>query len=227
MAVVALYRSTIGKKVIMAVTGFIWVGYVVLHMFGNLKYFVGATSINGWAEFLRTFGQDILGYPGFLWVVRLVLVSAVLLHILMAYQLTQLDWASRPVRYSGRNYLSATFSSRTMRWGGIIVALFIVFHLLQFTVKWITPGFTNSDSPYIMVVLSFQQWWMVALYAVLMALICMHVRHGFWSAFATLGLNVSPRGQKWLNYLGIGIAVLLYVGFMIMPVAVMFGGITL
>ncbi len=221
-------RSTVVKKIIMAVTGIIMIGFLLMHMYGNLKMFMGADAFDHYAHWLK---GDIL-YPivpkgWFIWIFRVFMLAAVVLHVWSAAVLSFRTIDVRGPGYQMFKPKALTYSARTMRWGGIIVALFIVFHLLQFTIKWITPGFTNSDSPYNMVVLSFQQWWMVLLYAVLMALICMHVRHGFWSAFATLGLNVSPRGQKWLNYLGIGIAVLLYVGFMIMPVAVMFGGITL
>ena len=148
MTVATIYRSTIGKKAIMAVTGFIWVGYVILHMFGNLKFFLGREgngeyAINNWAVFLRVVGQEILGHEGILWLVRLVLLAAIVLHITMAYQLTRLDLASRPVRYSGRNYLSATVSSRTMRWGGVSILLFLLYHILHMTVGNIHPDYEH------------------------------------------------------------------------------------
>ena len=221
MAVVSLYRSTIGKKVIMAVTGFIWVGYVMLHMFGNLKYFVGATSINGWAEFLRTFGQDIIGYSGFLWLVRIVLITSVLLHILMAYQLTQLDWASRPVRYSGRQYLAASFSGRTMRWGGVFIVLFLVYHIFHMTVGNIHPNYEELK-PYHNLVVAFRDPIQVVFYVVAMIVLGLHLYHGVWSMFQTLGVNSFPRNAT-LHRVAQAIAVLVPLGFISLPIAILLG----
>ena len=215
----------------MAITGLVLIVFLIMHMAGNLKMFIGPESFDHYADWLKGLTEDggilypILPAGSFIWIFRLVLLACIVAHMYSAWVLTLRDRAARGSNYVVTKRRAQTYSARTMRWGGVILAGFLVFHLLQFTVKAVTPGFSASDTPYVMFVKSFQQWWMVVLYAVLMAMICMHVRHGFWSAFATLGLNVSPRGQKWLNYLGIGVAVLLYVGFMIMPVAVLFGGI--
>nr|WP_255621852.1 succinate dehydrogenase cytochrome b subunit [Tessaracoccus sp. OS52] len=221
-------RSSVVKKVIMAVTGLIMVAFLLMHMYGNLKMFAGAESFDHYAHWLK---GDIL-YPivpkgWFIWIFRVGLLASVVLHIWAAISLSRQTLSVRGPGYQKFRSQAQTYSARTMRWGGIIVAGFIIFHLLQFTVKVITPGFDPNAGPYEMFVLTFQQWWMVLLYAVLMAVICMHVRHGFWSAFTTLGANSSARSRKWLNWLGIAVAVLLYIGFMLPPVAVLFGWIAI
>jgi len=146
----------------------------------------------------------------------------VILHIWSAYTLSMETRRNRGTKYVNSQKKVQTYSSRTMRWGGIIVAAFLIFHLIQFT---IVPGSLggNGDEPHTMVLAAFELWWMVALYAVCMVLICMHIRHGFWSAFTTLGGNTSAKAASVLNLLAIIVAVVLFVGFMIMPLAVLFG----
>ncbi len=211
----------------MAVTGLIMIAFLLMHMYGNLKMFNGAEAFDGYAHWLK---GDIL-YPifpkgGFIWVFRFGLLAALVLHIWSAASLARHTLAVRGDGYKTFRPQAQTYSARTMRWGGVIVAGFIIFHLLQFTVKWITPGFDANAGPYEMFILSFQQWWMVLLYAVLMFIIVMHVRHGFWSAFTTLGANTSSTSRKWLNWLGIIVAAALYIGFMVPPVAVLIGWIS-
>lgn len=218
------------KKFTMAVTGLIMIGFLLMHMYGNLKAFNGAEAFDHYAHWLKGATEDggilypIMPAGTFIWVFRLFLVAAVVLHFWAAVSL----WR-KSNHASGRGYQrtvrkAQTYSARTMRWGGVIVLAFLIFHLLQFT---IIPGTFHADpsSPYSMVVASFSQVWMVALYAVSMILVCMHIRHGFWSAFATLGLNLSARSRGILNGLAYFVAVVLYVGFMIMPLAVLFGWI--
>ena len=209
-------------KVVMAITGLIMVGFLLMHMYGNLKVFLGADAFNHYAHWLK---GDIL-YPlvpsgTFIWIFRVFLLVAIVAHIWSAAVLTGRAHSARSSKYAVTKRLSQTYAARTMRWGGVIIAAFVVFHLIQFT---IIPGsFGGSgDEPHSMVVASFTQWWMVALYAVCMVLICMHIRHGVWSAFTTLGANTSAQARKNLNLLAIVVAVVLYVGFMIMPLAVLF-----
>lgn len=217
------------KKVIMAVTGLIMVGFLLMHMYGNLKMFGGPDAFDGYAHWLK---GDIL-YPifpkgTFIWVFRLGMVASVVLHIWSAASLSRWTLKVRGEGYQKTKYLAQSYSARTMRWGGVIVLGFIIFHLLQFTIKAVTPGFDPLlHGPYEMMVLSFQQWWMVILYTLLMVIVCMHVRHGFWSAFTTLGANTSAKSRTALNLLGITVALLLFIGFMLPPVVVLFGGITL
>lgn len=208
----------------MAVTGLVMVGFLLMHMYGNLKVFLGADAFNHYAEWLK---GEIL-YPlmpagTFIWVFRLVMLVAIVAHMYSAWVLTQRAHASRSTKYVNDKRVQQTYASRTMRWGGVILALFLVFHLLQFTVQAAQTGFSAGDSPYQMVIGSFSMWWMVVLYAIWVAIVSVHVRHGVWSALATLGANTSAKARGTLNGLAWIIAVLLFVGFMVMPLAVLLG----
>jgi succinate dehydrogenase / fumarate reductase, cytochrome b subunit len=211
----------------MAVTGLLLIGFLLMHMYGNLKMFLGAEAFDHYAEWLK---GDIL-YPlvpkgWFIWIFRTVMVAAVVLHIYSAATLWQRAKAATPSAYQTKRTLAQTYSARTMRWGGIILAGLLIFHLAQFTVHSALTagsfGSTYADSSYKMVIGEFSQWWMVLIYAIWIATVCMHVRHGFWSAFATLGANTSPKAHTVLNACAWAVAILLYIGFMIMPVAVLF-----
>jgi succinate dehydrogenase / fumarate reductase, cytochrome b subunit len=214
----------------MAVTGLLLIGFLLMHMYGNLKMFLGAEAFDHYAEWLK---GDIL-YPAlpkgsFIWIFRTVLVASVVLHVYSALSLWQRAKAATPSTYQAKRRLAQTYSARTMRWGGVILAGLLIFHLAQFTVHSALTagsyGATYAASPYKMVIGEFSQWWMVALYAIWMATVAMHVRHGFWSAFATLGANTSPKAHKVLNACAWAVALLLYIGFIFMPVAVLFGWI--
>jgi succinate dehydrogenase / fumarate reductase cytochrome b subunit len=211
----------------MAVTGLIMIGFLLVHMYGNLKMFLGPAAFDHYAEWLK---MDVL-YPlmphgWFIWLFRAFMVAAIVLHMWSAYVLTQKAHAANSgARGAGKPIRKAqTYAARTMRWGGVILAGFLVFHLLQFTARIVTTGFAaNEPSPYVMVVASFSQWWLVLAYALWMVTVCLHVRHGFWSAFTTLGANVSEKSRQILNGLAWFVAALLFVGFMIMPIAVLAG----
>lgn len=215
----------------MAVTGLIMIGFLLMHMFGNLKMFIGEDSFNHYAEWLKGETADggilypILPAGWFIWVFRAVLLAAVGLHIYSAVKLWNRALAANPEAYRTKRMLAQTYSARTMRWGGVILAGVLIFHLAQFTVHATLIAGGYSGSPYQMVIGEFSLWWMVVLYAVWMLAVCMHIRHGFWSAFATLGANTSSNARAVLNACAWAIAVLLYIGFMIMPVAVLFGWI--
>ncbi|PIE21611.1 MAG: succinate dehydrogenase [Arachnia propionica] len=217
-------RSSVVKKVIMSVTGLLLIGFLLMHMYGNLKVFLGPEAFNHYAEWLK---GDIL-YPivpkgTFIWVFRILLLVAVVLHIWSAAVLSARTIKVRGDGYQVKKLQEATYASRTMRWGGVIILGFIIFHILQFTVKSVRTGFEYESTPYEMVVLSFQQWWVVLLYAVLMLVVVVHIRHGFMSAFTTLGGNVSAKAHNILSALGVLVAVVLYIGFMVMPFGVLFG----
>lgn len=210
----------------MAITGLILVGFLLMHMVGNLKMFLGAEDFNGYAEWLK---QDILAplipHGWFIWIFRFVLLAAIVAHMYSAGVLTIRDRAARGSNYVVTKRRAQTYSARTMRWGGVILAGFLVFHLLQFTIKAVTPGFSPSDSAYVMFVKTFQQPVMVILYLLWLISVCMHVRHAVWSSLTTLGLNTSFRARGVLNGLAWIVAVLLYIGFAAAPVAVLLGGI--
>ena len=208
----------------MAITGLIMVGFLLMHMYGNLKVFMGAEAFNHYAHWLK---GDIL-YPlvpsgWFIWIFRVFLLVAIVAHIWSAAVLTGRAHAARSSKYVTTKRLSQTYAARTMRWGGVILAGFLIFHLLQFTAQVVTTGFRAGSEPYDMVIASFSQWWVTLAYLVWVAIVCLHVRHGVWSALTTLGANTSPKARGFLNGLAWVIAIVLFVGFMIMPLAVQFG----
>lgn len=210
----------------MAVTGLILIGFLLVHMYGNLKMFLGAESYDHYAEWLK---GDIL-YPlipkgWFIWLFRAFMVAAIALHIYSAVTLWRRAVVANPTAYAAKKRLAQTYSARTMRWGGVILAGLLIFHLAQFTAKATLVNTAANLSPFDTVVSEFHVWWLVVLYAVWILTVCMHVRHGLWSAFATLGANTSAKARTVLNGCAWAVALLLYIGFMIMPVAVLFGWI--
>ncbi|HOA89668.1 MAG TPA: succinate dehydrogenase cytochrome b subunit [Propioniciclava tarda] len=221
-------------KALMAVTGIILIVFLLMHMVGNLKMFVGADSFNHYAEWLKGMTEDggiaypILPQGTFIWLFRLVLLACIVAHMVSAWQLTVRDRAARgDTNYVVTKRRAQTYSARTMRWGGVILAGFLVFHLLQFTVKAITTGFKASDDPYTMFVKSFSgpMSFMVVVYAIWLVSVCMHVRHAVWSSLTTLGLNTSERARGVLNALAMAVAVLLFLGFIAAPLACALGWI--
>ncbi len=214
----------------MAVTGLMLIAFLLFHMYGNLKMFIGPESFDHYAEWLKGETEDggilypIMPAGQFIWVFRAVMLAALVLHIYSAATLWKRALAANPSTYQAKRDLARTYSARTMRWGGIILATGLVFHLMQFTVHSALVG-GYAGSPYAMVVSQFQIWWMVLLYAIWMITVCMHIRHGFWSAFATLGANTSPLARKILDGCAWAVAIILFLGFMTMPISVLFGWI--
>ncbi|MEJ8641245.1 succinate dehydrogenase [Streptomyces sp. MS1.HAVA.3] len=216
----AVWDSTIGKKTVMAVSGLIMLGYLVAHMLGNLKIFFGADEFNGYAHWLRTLGAPFLHHEWALWIVRVVLLAAVVAHAVSAYQLSRRDIKARPVKYAHKRR-RASYATRTMRWGGIILALFIVWHLLDLTTLTVNER-AWAGHPYENVLATFSTWYGNTIYIVAMAAVGLHVRHGFWSAAQTLGAG-SARRDRALKLLANGLALVLFAGFVSVPVAVMTG----
>jgi succinate dehydrogenase / fumarate reductase, cytochrome b subunit len=218
-----LYRSSIGKKAIMAITGFIGYGFVIIHMIGNLKVFQGREHFDEYAEFLRTVGSPAVPEGALLWIIRIVLLAAVALHVWMAVSLTRQDLGARNVRYRQKKQVQASFASLTLRWGGIALFLFIIYHLLHFTfgVAAIHPTFVRGAA-YDNVVAGFLNPLNVLVYLLAMAALAMHMYHGVWSMFQTLGLNGSRTDGLWRG-LAVLSAVALFVGFSLVPVAVVAG----
>ncbi|MCX4745506.1 succinate dehydrogenase cytochrome b subunit [Kitasatospora sp. NBC_01287] len=216
----ALWGSTVGKKAAMAVSGLAMLGYLVLHMIGNLKIFFGAGELNGYAAWLRTIGQPFLGHAWFLWIARVALVAAVVVHGVAAYQLSRRDLAARPTGYR-HTRPRQTYATRTMRWGGVILALFIVWHILDLTTLTVNPV-ADPGHPYQNIVGAFHTWYDGGIYCVAMLALGLHVRHGFWSAAQTLGVN-SARRDKALKLTANLLALVLTAGFLSVPIAVMTG----
>jgi succinate dehydrogenase / fumarate reductase cytochrome b subunit len=220
----ALWRTTVGKKIVMALTGAILVGFVIAHMLGNLKIFLGADDFNAYASFLRTMGEPLFPYSVLLWTARIILLVSVLLHITAAVELTRINWAARPKDYAVKRDLATTYAARTMRWGGVIVALFIVYHLLHLTVGVVgfRPGQFSHESVYHNVVAGFSVWYVSLFYILAMAALCLHLDHGVWSMLETLGLN-NARINGALRILSRVVALVVFAGFIAVPVAVMAG----
>ncbi|MFE5970277.1 succinate dehydrogenase [Streptomyces sp. NPDC056463] len=205
----------------MAVSGLIMLGYLVAHVMGNLKVFFGPEEFNAYGHWLRTMGAPVLHYSWALWLVRIVLLAAVAGHAVSAYQLSRRDIKARPTGYVHRRK-GSSYATRTMRWGGIILALFIVWHILDLTTGTVHPGGFQEGHPYQNVVDTFSTWYGNAVYIVAMLAVGLHVRHGFWSAAQTLGVG-NARRERLLKALANGLALVLAAGFISVPVAVMTG----
>jgi succinate dehydrogenase / fumarate reductase cytochrome b subunit len=207
-------RTTVALKIAMAVTGVIFVLFVLAHMYGNLKMFQGAESFDGYAHWLREVAYPALPHQGVLWILRVTLLASVVIHAYAAFTLWSRARSARRQRYVVKRSLQQTYASRTMRWGGVIILAFIVFHLLQFTTMTIEIG-GSFDSPYHRMVAAFQpeHWWVYAVYMIAIILLALHVRHGVWSALATLGLSTKKR-EVGFNAVAIVVALLLPVGLM-------------
>lgn len=220
-------QTSVALKIGMAVTGIIFVLFILMHMYGNLKMFAGAQAYNEYAHHLRTFGEPILPYEGLLWILRIVLLGCLLLHAYAAFHLWSRAKAARGTGYEVKRTLAQTYASRTMRWGGVILLLFIIVHILQFTTLTLQFGgdYTQIE-PYARMVVAFENWWVYLIYLVAIAALSMHVRHGVWSAMATLGGN-KKRRQDTINLVAILVAALVFVGFMLPPTAILFGWIGL
>ncbi|MER5967034.1 succinate dehydrogenase [Streptomyces sp. NPDC002057] len=205
----------------MAVSGLLMLGYLVAHVAGNLKVFFGPEEFNAYGHWLRVMGAPVLHYAWALWIVRVVLLAAVVAHAVCAYQLSRRDVKARPVAYAHRRR-RASYATRTMRWGGIILALFIVWHILDLTTGTVHPGGFEEGKPYQNVVDTFSTWYGNVIYIVAMLAVGLHVRHGFWSAAQTLGVG-SARRERLLRGLANTLALVLTAGFVSVPVAVMTG----
>lgn len=218
------YRSSIGKKAVMAITGVILFGWIFLHMVGNLKLYLGPEHMNEYAHFLKAIGAPAVPETGVLWLMRLLLLVCVVLHIHAAYALTRMSSEARPVAYRNRDYVRATYASRTMRWGGVIILLFILYHLAHLTIGWRVAGEADfiRDDVYHNVVVGFRVWWVSALYIIANLALGLHLYHGVWSLFNSLGLN-HPKFNAWRRNFATLFALAITVGNVSFPLAVLTG----
>jgi succinate dehydrogenase / fumarate reductase cytochrome b subunit len=210
-----LWDSSVGKKVIMAVTGLIWVAYLITHVLANLLVFQGPRKINAYSAFLH-------GTGGALWAARLVLIAALVLHVAAAVQLAARSKEARPAGYvAGREPQVSTLASRTIRWGGALILVFLIYHILHFTVGTAHPDFVEGD-PYHNVATGFRNPFVVAIYLIAMAAVGLHLYHGVWSSGRSLGM--SPPSPHPLRRTGaLALAVLIWLGFTVIPIAVYAG----
>lgn len=219
-----LVRSSVGKKVVMALTGAVLVFFVVGHMAGNLKAFQGPEAFNHYAEGLRDVGEPFFPREGVLWIVRAVLLASVALHVWAAWVLSRTSRAARPVGYREEESLVFSYASRTMRWGGVILLAFVIYHLLHFTTGQAHPDFVAGDA-YHNLVVGFQNPLVVVAYLVAMTALVFHLYHGIWSGFQTLGLN-HPRWNRFRRPLAAAMALVVFFGFVAVPLAVQAGVIS-
>jgi len=219
---IVFWRSDIAKKWLMALSGLALIGFVIVHMIGNLKLFIGKADINEYAEWLRTLGHPVLPDQVVLWIMRVGLLAAVVVHIAAAASLTITNRKARPVRYqSRRDYAAANFASRTMRWTGIIVLLFIIYHLLDLT--WgVGNSSWRSGEVYDNIITSFQRWPVAIFYIIANMALAFHIFHGFSSMFASLGWS-NPRLSVLQKNGAIGIAAIILIGNVSMPLLVVTG----
>jgi len=219
-------RNTIFLKLLMATSGLIFVGFVLLHMYGNLKAFSGHDAYNEYAEHLRTMGTPILPRSGALWIIRAVLILSLVVHVYCAATLWKRARRARTVRYQVKKHTGAIPASRLMRWGGVTLLLFIVWHLLNFTVGKVNVQGGATNDPYNLLVDSFDTWWLTVIYLVAMAMLGAHLHHGIWSATQTLGLTGSQRTRKLAKRSAFTLAVVISGGFSLVPIFVLAGVIT-
>jgi succinate dehydrogenase / fumarate reductase cytochrome b subunit len=208
--------STIGKKVVMAGSGAILTAFVLAHMIGNLQLYLGAAALNQYAVFLREFLHGVG-----LWTVRAVLLAAVALHVWAAASLTLADRAARPVGYREWEARESTYASRTMRWSGVLLLAFVVYHLLDLTFGTLNPSFREGDV-FHNVVASFQVVPVALAYIAAMLLLWLHLRHGVWSMLRTLGLG-HPRYERLAQQFAALFATAVVAGNVSFPLAVLFG----
>jgi len=209
--ILALWDSSVGKKAVMAVTGLVMVLYLITHVLANLLVFDGPDQINRYAAILHATG-------GLLWGARLVLLVAVVLHIIAATQLTLRSRAARPDGYAkGRDPQVSTFAARTLRWGGVLILVFLIYHILHFTLGTAHPQFIELN-PYNNVTTGFRNPWVAAFYLLAMAAVGLHLYHGVWSSGRSLGLSQpSPRPLR--RQLALVLAILVWLGFTAIVVA--------
>jgi succinate dehydrogenase / fumarate reductase, cytochrome b subunit len=210
------FGSSIGRKIVMAVTGVVLVLFVLGHMAGNMTVYLGREAMNNYAVFLRQF----LHGAG-LWIARIGLLAAVVLHIWAATSLTLSSRAARPIGYRERKWKESTYASRTMRWSGVFILLFVIYHLLHFTFGTVHPSFVEGDV-YRNFVTGFQSLPVSVVYIVAMVLLGLHLRHGVWSMFQTLGVShpryiAMARAAAWV------VAIVVVVGNVSFPIAVLAG----
>ncbi|MCH2149179.1 MAG: succinate dehydrogenase cytochrome b subunit [Phycisphaerales bacterium] len=223
MRLLNFYSTNVGKKVVVAVTGAIMISFLLAHVYGNMHVYFGADEINEYSDWLRTFAEHIFGYGGFLWIVRVIVGGALILHVVTIIQLIARNRAARPVGYRKTSRRKRIIVGSTMALSGLIILFFIVFHILQFTTGTIQPTPFHVDESnglgivYINLYQAFQVWWIAGLYVFVMLLIGFHVYHGAWSMFQSLGMNNQDRNPMF-RLIAALLAIGLFLGFSSVPI---------
>jgi succinate dehydrogenase / fumarate reductase cytochrome b subunit len=219
-------RSTIALKLLMAASGIVFIVFVLLHMYGNLQAFAGHDAFNEYAEHLRTFGEPMLPYTGMLWVIRALLIVSLVAHVACALALWRRAKRARTIKYVVKENNHSTYASHLMRWGGVTLFLFIVWHLLNFTIGKVNVSGGATNDPYNLLVDSFETWWLTLIYLFAMAMLGAHLHHGIWSSLQTLGLTNNEHARDRAKAFGLVLALIITIGFSIVPIFVLAGVIS-
>ncbi|MFG1608220.1 succinate dehydrogenase cytochrome b subunit [Actinoplanes sp. NPDC049265] len=216
-------RSTVSLKLLMAVTGILLVLFLFAHMAGNLKIFVGPANFDHYAAWLRTLGAPALPDTWFLWIQRAALTVALIGHVTAAVILARRARRARPVRYAHRPKVQGSYAARTMRWGGVIILLFVIWHILDLTVGVVNPAGGDSE-PSERVIAGFapDRWYVTLFYVLAVVAVGFHLRHGLFSAVRTLGQR-SPRGERRARQAALALSTVLVIGYLSVPFAVLTG----
>jgi len=204
----------------------IFIVFVLVHMYGNLKAFAGHDAYNTYAEHLRSIGEPELPHMAMLWAIRTVLAVSLVVHVTCALVLWRRKERARTTKYVMKRNTHSTFSSHWMRWGGVALLLFLVWHLLNFTIGKVNVQGGATDDPYDLLVDSFEVWWLTLIYLAAMVALAMHIRHGVWSAAQTLGLTDNAPARLRANVVGYALAVVIAGGFSLVPVFILAGVIS-
>jgi succinate dehydrogenase / fumarate reductase cytochrome b subunit len=222
--VVSLYRSSVGKKILMAFTGFLWFGFLIGHMAGNLKAFQGADTFDEYAHHLRVFGEPILPEKGFLWAFRAVMLAAFVVHAWLAWETSRQSWDARKTKYTKQKNLNFDFASGLMRWGGVLILTFVVFHILHMTTGQAHPQFIEGAA-YQNLVVGLGNPWVSGFYVLAMVAVGLHLYHGLWSLFQTVGAD-HPKYAHLRRPVAVVFALVVFLGFISIPVSVLAGIVT-
>ncbi|MDO5671499.1 MAG: succinate dehydrogenase cytochrome b subunit [Actinomycetaceae bacterium] len=241
--------TTVAIKQAMSLSGLFFVLFLIIHSYGNLKMFYGLEMYNGYALHLRTFLMPILPYEGLLWILRVVLIVLIVVHVVAALYLWLRAGKARGSRYVVKSNLATAYAARTVRWGGIILGAFIVFHLAHFTMKYIKPGadvgaydshtiYLNDaghvvdqanavlavpeGNAYAMMITTFSEWYMVLLYGVAMLALCLHIAHGVWSGLQTMGW-LRRSTMPWVTVISGLVGLGVFALFMLPPFGILLG----
>ena len=219
-------RTTIALKVLMALSGLLFIAFVFGHMYGNLKAFAGHDAFNEYAAHLRELGEPMLPHEGFLWLLRVGLIAALVIHVVVGIMLWRRANRARNVPYQVKKHTGAIPASLILRWAGVAIFLFLIWHLLQFTIVKINVGdgpAHDRHDPYNLMVGSFEVWWMTLIYLAALTMLGAHLHHGFWAACQTLGFNGTARARAVSRRFSFALALVITVGFAAVPVAVLLG----
>ncbi|WP_090773836.1 succinate dehydrogenase cytochrome b subunit [Nonomuraea maritima] len=216
-------RSSNGQKVVMAVTGAVMVLFLVAHMLGNLKIFLGHGPFNEYAHALRTLAEPILPYRTLLTIAETGLFVSVVLHLWAAISLSRRASHARPVKYVAKKPQAGGYATHIMRWGGVTIVLYVVWHLLDLTFGVVNPkGFDSEPADRMVAGFNASRWYVTLIYVVAVVMVGLHLRHGIWSAFQTLGWANRARYRA-LRATSTAVSVVLVLGFLSAPLAITFG----